>query len=414
MEFCRREGRRYMTERLYYHDSFLREFDAKVLACEPAGARFRVVLDRTAFYPASGGQPHDTGRLGDAAVREVADTGDDALAHITDRAVPLAPVHGAIDWERRFDHMQQHTGQHILSAAFVSLFKFPTVSFHLGVESSTIDLDARQLVQRHVEEAERLANQIVFDDRAVTVRFGTAQELAEAGIRKAVDREGTLRAIEIEGCDRQPCGGTHVGRTGQVGAILLRKVETQKQFWRVEFVCGYRAMRVSRTEFTVLGEAARVFSCGLPDVPGMAQKSKDGLHAAQRHARKLSEQLAELEARAMLAAEPATAEGRALAHRLRPVIVRVFDDADAEFLRILAAKLVSQPGVQVLLGTRAGGHVVFAQSPGGAGDIGALLRESLAAAGGKGGGPRDFAQGRVPDPTALDLLLARAAEKLNA
>jgi alanyl-tRNA synthetase len=400
--------------RRYYHDSYTTAFTARVTEAAEVEGRPAAVLDRTFFYPTSGGQPHDTGRLGDANVAEVADADEDTVAHFTDRAVPAGPVHGTIAWERRFDHMQQHTGQHILSAAFATLFKFPTVSFHLGAESSTIDLEARQLVQRHVEEAERLANQIVFDDRPVTVRFGTAQELAEAGIRKAVEREGTLRAIEIDGCDRQPCGGTHVARTGQVGAILLRKVEKQKQYWRVEFVCGHRALRASRGEFAALAEAARAFSCGLPDVPAMAQKSKEELQAAQRHARKMAEQLAELEARAMLAAEAVTAEGRAQAQRVRPVIVRVFAEADAEFLRILAAKLVAQPGVQALLATRAGGHVVFAQSAGGPCDMGALLREILSEAGGKGGGPRDFAQGRVKEVAALDAVLARAAEKASS
>ena len=153
-----------MTERLYYHDSFLREFDAQVLACEAAGARNRVILDRTAFYPTSGGQPHDTGRLGDAAIVEVLDAEDDSVAHFTDRAVAAGPVHGTIDWERRFDHMQQHTGQHLLSATFLALFDFPTVSFHLGEETSTIDLDTPSLSAEQVQQAEARANEVVFED----------------------------------------------------------------------------------------------------------------------------------------------------------------------------------------------------------------------------------------------------------
>ena len=212
-----------MTERLYYEDSFLREFEAEVLSCEavrPEGirgaenARWQVVLDRTAFYPTSGGQPHDTGTLGGAAVVEVLERDDKTVAHLTDKQVPTGPVRGAVDWERRFDHMQQHTGQHLLSAAFLELFNFPTVSFHLGREVSTIDLAAPGLDARLMEQAERRANGIIFEDRAVRVSFGTAEQLAEAGVRKAVEREGILRAIEIEGFDRQPCGGTHVARTG--------------------------------------------------------------------------------------------------------------------------------------------------------------------------------------------------------
>lgn len=403
-----------MTERLYYHDSFLREFDATVLSCEPAGERHQVVLDRTAFYPASGGQPHDIGKLGEASVVEVIDREDVTVVHLTDRPLAMGPIRGAIDWERRFDHMQQHTGQHILSAAFIALFKFSTVSFHLGREVSTIDLDTRSVVLRHIEEAERLANQIVFDDRAVTTRWGTAQELAEAGIRKAVEREGVLRAIEIDSFDRQPCGGTHVARTGQVGAILLRKFEKQKQFWRVEFVCGGRAVRTSRAEFTTLAEAARVLSCGWPELPAIVQKNAEEQLAGQRGRRRLLEQLAEHEARALLAPEAVTGGGRTATHRVPPVIVRIYEDADAEFLRLVAARAAAEPGVQMLLATRAGGHVVFAQSAGGPADMGTLLRESLAAAGGKGGGPRDFAQGRAPDSETLDVILSQAAARLTS
>jgi len=238
-----------MTERLYYEDSFLREFEAEALSCEAArpersrgaeNARWQVVLDRTAFYPTSGGQPHDTGTLGGAAVVEVLERDDQTLVHLTNEQVPAGPVRGAIDWERRFDHMQQHTGQHLLSATFLELFKFPTVSFHLGREVSTIDLAAPGLDARLMEQAERRANGIIFEDRAVRVSFGTAQQLAEAGVRKAVEREGILRAIEVEGFDRQPCGGTHVARTGQIGLVLLRKCEKVKQRRRARGLCANR------------------------------------------------------------------------------------------------------------------------------------------------------------------------------
>ena len=169
-----------MTERLYYGDSFLREFDAEVLSCEREGARWRVTLDRTAFYPTSGGQPHDTGTLGGAKVLEVADTEDGKIVHYTSAELPAGPVTGRIDWSRRFDHMQQHTGQHLLSAVFIDLFGFHTVSFHLGKEISTIDLEAPSIVPRHMEEAEQRTNEIIFEDRVVKVRYGTAEELAEA------------------------------------------------------------------------------------------------------------------------------------------------------------------------------------------------------------------------------------------
>jgi len=398
-----------MTDRLYYHDSFLREFDAQVLASDPAGGHWQVLLDRTAFYPTSGGQPHDTGRLGDAAVMDVFEREDLAVVHVTDRDVPLGPIRASINWEQRFDHMQQHTGQHLLSAAFHELFKFPTVSFHLGREVSTIDLVARSVVPRHQGEAERLANQVIFEDRPVSVSFGTAVELADAGIRKAVDREGILRVIEITGFDRQPCGGTHVARTGQVGLLLVRKLERMKQNWRLEFVCGFRALCTARADFATLVDAAQQFSCGLPDVPAMVRKALEERQASQRTRQRLLEQLAETEARALLAvAGPLPGIGDAR------VVARVFDDADGAYLRLLAARLVGEPGVAALLATRTGGQVIFGQSSGLGADMNALLREALAPVGGKGGGTKDFAQGSVPDPTKLGEVLTRAVERLKA
>ncbi|MGH9702182.1 MAG: alanyl-tRNA editing protein, partial [Candidatus Acidiferrales bacterium] len=172
-----------MIERLYYDDSFLREFDARVERCDPAGEKFHVILDRTAFYPTSGGQPFDTGKLNEAQVLEVVDREDGEIVHVTDRAVAAGPAHGEIDWARRFDHMQQHTGQHLLSAAFIELFKFQTVSFHLGRDLSTIDLAAPSIAPRFLEEAERRVNEIIFEDRAIAVSYATAAQLAESGAR---------------------------------------------------------------------------------------------------------------------------------------------------------------------------------------------------------------------------------------
>ena len=282
-----------MTERLYYHDSFLREFDANVISCEREGNRWKVVLDRTSFYPTSGGQPHDVGRLGDAEVVEVVEEiseGDRVLVstsdnprevvHYTSAAIPVGSVHGKIDWNRRIDHMQQHTAQHLLSAAFIELFGFQTKSFHLGQLTSTIDLDAPAILPRHLEEAERRTNDIIFEDREVVVRFGTAEELVAAGIRKKVEREGVLRAIDIEGFDRQPCGGTHLVRTGQAGLLLIRKVERRKDSWRIEYVAGNRALAAARLDFATLTQAASVMTCALAEVPAGIAKWGEELDAS--------------------------------------------------------------------------------------------------------------------------------------
>ena len=396
-----------VTERLYYHDSFLREFDAQVISCEKDGDRWRVILDRTAFYPTSGGQPHDKGTLGEAKVVEVLDDERENVIHFTDRPVSPGPIHGRIDWERRFDHIQQHTGQHLLSAAFIELFKAQTVSFHLGHEISTIDLAAPALDQRQLEAAERRTNEIIFDDRPVNILFGTAHELAAAGIRKQVDREGILRAIEIEGFDRQPCGGTHVSRTGQIGIILLRKLEKVKSNWRVEFVCGNRALRAARSDAALLNDAARQLSCGTSDVPAMVTRALEERQAGHRARQRLTEELAEVQALMLLATE-----GRVGKPGKPGVVTRILEESDPSYLRLLATKIVAQPCVRAILATRAG-HIIFAQSPDLAGDMNSLLRNCLSTAGGKGGGTRDFAQGSLPDPSSVEIVIQLALQMLE-
>jgi alanyl-tRNA synthetase len=390
-----------VTERLYYRDSYLREFDARVISCEQEGARWKVILDRTAFYPTSGGQPHDTGKIGGVTVVEVADAEEHKIVHYASAEVAPGPVHAEIDWARRIDHMQQHTGQHLLSAAFIELFKFQTVSFHLGKELSTIDLEAREIVPRHLEEAERRTNEIIFDDRVVSVRFGTAEELAEAGIRKKVDREGILRAIEVEGFDRQPCGGTHLARTGQAGLLLIRKVERRRELWRVEFACGFRALAAARGDFATLTQAASLLSCGLPEVPRMLSKMTDERREEHTALKRTEARLAEFEARALLA-------GLAGQSRESPILTAALDDATPAYLALLAAKIVGEANATALLASRATGHVAFAQSKGLSGDMGTLLREALKEFGGKGGGGKDFAQGTLADASKAPLFVVRA------
>ncbi len=397
-----------MTERLYYRDSLLREFDAHVLSCEREGERWRIVLDRTAFYPTSGGQPHDLGRLGDARVLEVADAPDEKVIHYASAAVEPGLVRGEVDWPRRFDHMQQHTGQHLLSAVFLDLFKFPTVSFHLGREVSTIDLEAPSVSARHLLEAERRTNEIIFDDRVVSIRFGTAAELAEAGVRKTVDRDGVLRVVEIDGVDRQPCGGTHLARTGQAGLLLIRRIERRRDAWRLEYVCGFRALATARGDFATLAKTADILGCGLPEVPGGVAKVLDERGAQHGALKRLQERLSETEARALLA-RSSTSNG--VAPR---IISAAIDDATPGYVNLLAARLAAETGVIALLASKTSGHVVFAQTRGGSCDVGALLRDNIKKFGGKGGGSRDFAQGSVPNPSNADQLLYLAKETLAA
>jgi alanyl-tRNA synthetase len=401
-----------MTDRLYYQDSFTREFQANILSCEPSAALWNVVLDRTAFYPTSGGQPHDLGTLGGIAVREVIENEVGDVIHVTGQSIPAGPVAAAIDWPRRFDHMQQHTAQHILSAAFIETAKFDTVSFHLGREVSTIDLAAPALVPRHLQEAVRRANEIIFEDRPVHIRYGTAAELQAQGIRKTVAREGILRAIDIENFDRQPCGGTHVARTGQIGLLLLRKVEKQKQTWRVEFVAGYRALAAARSDRELLAQAAERIGCGMPEVPEVVAKILDERRSTQRQIEKQSGQLAGFEAQrlhqAALSSSGASAGAAADATRL--VVAHIFDAADASDLRLVASALAKFDGAVALLGSRANGAIVMASAASAGVDVSEVFRQTVPARGGKGGGSKFQAQGSVPNAALLDDVIAAAAQ----
>ncbi len=306
-----------MTDRLYYTDSFLHEFDARVVsvATDPTG-RSRVTLDRSAFYPTSGGQVFDTGWLEIANARllisEVTeDEQTDEILHILegdDAAFqPGAAVRGVIDAVRRRDHVQQHSGQHVLSAAFEKLYSFATVSFHMGDESCTIDLATDSVSPKQLQAAERLANEVIAEDRPVEIRFATPDEARTMGVRKIPPAErDKLRLIDIQDFDLNACGGTHVRSTGQIGCIVLRKTEKVKQGVRLEFVCGLRAVATARRDFESLTEAAALFSTHIWEVPQQIRKSQDEIKSAQKTQHKLLEEVAELQAERL--AQAATAQ----------------------------------------------------------------------------------------------------------
>jgi alanyl-tRNA synthetase len=404
-----------MTERLYYHDSFLYDFEAEVrdVAGDPRPA---IVLDRSAFYPTSGGQVFDTGWLSatDNAkfrVTEVADMEDGRVVHYLEATTDLKPgmrVHGLIDARRRRDHMQQHSGQHVLSAAFIRLFTMPTVSFHMADDYCSIDLDTQTLMKEQIEAAERLANEIILENHAVDIRFVTRDEAANLGLRKipVADRE-ELRIIDIRGVDVSACGGTHVQQTGQIGCILLRKAERVRQGWRVEFVAGQRAVATARRDFTALTETAGMFSAHIYDVPQQARKSLEEIRSLRKQGEQSREELAEAQAKTLLAEIPEQ-DGRKL-------IVRTFVERDMNTLKILAQKLTRlAPNVVALLGaTSPQASVVFAQSAGEPFDMGSLLREMMAALGGRGGGSKDMAQGGAASGEGIEAALQKTAEKIR-
>jgi alanyl-tRNA synthetase len=406
-----------MTKRLYYDDSFLYDFDAEVREVLET-PRPGLVLDRTAFYPASGGQVFDTGWLTSEAnaklrVTEVADAEDGRVIHYLettrDDLKPGTRIHGEIDAARRRDHMQQHSGQHVLSAAFVRLYNIPTVSFHMAEDYCSIDLDTPTLTKEQIESAERLANEIVLENRAVDIRFVTRDEAGKMGLRKLPPTErDELRLIDIRDFDVTACGGTHVSQTGQIASILLRKTERVRQGWRVEFVAGLRAVTTARRDFTTLTETAAMFSAHVYDVPQQARKALDEIKSLRKQYEQSQEELAATYASVLLA-------GARESHGRR-IVVRTLADRDLNFVKVLAQKVTRlAPNVVALLATTSPQpSLVFAQSPGQSFDMAALMKEVMAKIGGRGGGSKDMAQGGIPKAEGIETTLQGVAATLAA
>ena len=394
------------TERLYYTDCYLKDFSARVIRTSPEPRGVRVYLDRTAFYPESGGQPSDRGTLASIPLLDVIDEGEE-VAHLMAGGPAGKFLQGCIDWERRFDHMQQHTGQHILSAAFERVGHYKTMSFHLGAEGATIDLDSDRIGAKQIEEAEELGNRVVFENRPVQISFRPATEASQLELRKPTYRQGDIRLVEISGFDLSACGGTHVSATGAVGIICVRKVERAKGLTRVEFRCGGRALRRARQDFAILSEAARQFSTGLENVPELIMKQAQELRDAGKSQERLVGDLADLEAVQLWLQAPEKDGWR--------VVRRVFGASDGKKAKLMAHAVVKQPGAIALIGVKgAPSALFFAQTPGGKANLADVMKKTLAEFGGKGGGARDFGQGGGMPENRLEAALSFAESLLSA
>jgi alanyl-tRNA synthetase len=379
-----------MTERLYYSDCYLREFPARVVEISDDGRR--VFLDRTAFYPTSGGQPFDIGTLGGIAVREVLDEGD-RVAHLLDAPLATGEVTGEIDWTRRFDHMQQHTGQHLLSAVFEELFAISTVSFHMGSVLSTIDISAAALEAKQVERVEERCAEIVAEARPVMITFEDASR--DLGLRKASERTGTLRIVSIEGLDRSACGGTHLRSTAEIGPLQIRKLEKIRGTMRVEFVCGLRALRAARSDFRLLSELSRTLSAPFDDVPELVAAQIEKAKALEKASLRLSTELAKREGGEL---HHATAPGE---DGIRRVVQKgVIDDA----VRARAQAFIAGGKAVFLAVSEDPPSVLLAASADSGLHAGNRVKEAVAAAGGRGGGNQTLAQGSVPAAALKDLV----------
>jgi alanyl-tRNA synthetase len=398
------------TERLYYNDSHLIEFEARVVdVTERVSGWTAVVLDRTAFYPTGGGQPSDTGVLNGSRVVECIDDGDKGVLHVMQGATPARGenVRGRIDWARRLDHIQQHTGQHILSQAFVTLFNAPTKSFRVSEQSCEIDVDLAHPSNEVIERAVELANNVIWEDRAITIRNVTAEEAAELPLRKESTREGELRLIEIDGFDLTPCGGTHAYRTGEVGIIAVRTWERAKGLVRIEFVAGGRALADYRKANKSAREIAALFSAGRDDAPHLAAQMLEENKELHRRVRALEETAAGDEAERLYNEASAREDGTR-------IIGKVFDGRDNDLLKKLAHALTAKPKTIALLGSHDEGtaRLVFARSEDAEGDMNSLMKEACVLVDGRGGGKPEMAQGGGKNTLKLSEAIAQAVSTL--
>ncbi len=400
------------TERLYYHDSHLTEFDAQVVRITQTGdGRAAIVLDRTAFYPTGGGQPFDTGTLDGTPVVECLDLESEGVLHVLAGAVPDvgARVRGVIDWSRRLDHLQQHTGQHLLSQAFVTLFGAPTCGFRMMEHGSEIDVELSQPTHARIEQAIDLANRVIWEDRPLRIFTATPEEAARLPLRRDSTRTGDLRLVEIEGFDVNACGGTHARRTGEVGLIAARAWERAKGMTRIEFIAGSRALADYRRANATARQVAAHFGVARDDAPAAAACLQDELKALQRRLRPLEELAARAEAEALIntathhasATDGTAADRTAHSEAARDatelvVVVHVFSDRDAEALkRIALAAVAARTNTVALFAARDAeqARLVFARAPDAPGDMNALMQRACALLEGRGGGRPDLAQG---------------------
>ena len=399
------------TERIYFTDASILEFSARVVEVRPSSDGQQVVLDKTAFYPTGGGQPNDTGLLNEARVVDVYEDEAGVIFHLVKEPGQLQAgdsVTGRIDQARRLDHMQQHSGQHILSQAFVKACNAQTRSFHLGAQTSTIDIELYSPTDDHMRTAEEVANQVIFEDRLMRVHMVNEEEAARLPLRKEVAVRGDVRVIEIEDFDWSPCGGTHAARTGQIGLIAIKSFERAKKMTRVEFVCGRRALVEYRQASGAASAIARLFSADREAAPELAARAIEENKALKKRLRDLLELAIGAEAAGLLAEAGATNDFK--------IIRRAYDDRDVEEIRLLASKIVATEPAVALLGTRdkSSARLVFARSASLAQEMGRLMADACSLLGGRGGGRPDMAQGGGPMIEKLEEALSNAAAAARA
>ena len=397
-----------MTERIYYRDAYRRNFSAVVKSKQSDSEGAIVQLDQTCFYPTSGGQPCDRGQLAGFEVMSVEEEGGAVLHALKqDRLEVGQTVEGEIDWSLRFDHMQQHTGQHLLSQAFIKTLQAETVSFHLGRESSTIDLAREELTAEDIQRVEELTNRVIFESRPIQIHFVDSREQHGLPLRKLSEREGMIRVIEISDFDFSPCGGTHCGSTGEVGLIKVRKWERAKKRARVEFYCGWRALRDYRWKNQAIYQLSRLYS----------KMDREVVDAAQEHLAREESQRKTISALqdSLLAYEAEELLGSSQTRHGAQVVCEVLQDREPAAVQDLVRRIIHGGEKRIaLLGLRSDApFLCFGCSSDLSYNMGELIREAAPLIDGRGGGNPNQAQAKGSRPEGLPDALSRALELIR-
>ena len=377
-----------MATRLYLENPYLQQFSSVVSERTEVKGRPGLILEQTAFYPSAGGQPHDNGTIDGIAVIDVFEDDDHRIVHLLKKPVDSATVTGVIDWRRRFDHMQQHTGQHLLSQAFVRKCRANTISFHLGETSATIDLDCSGLDDRAIAGVEDVANRIIYENRPVTPHIVDENQLGRFPVRGKTERQTGVRIIEIEDFDFSPCGGTHCGATGEIGIVRISRCEPHKGGLRVHFLCGRRAFADYRRKAAILKTLTTELSTAEAALPDMIQKRRQHLEALQRENADVKQQMITHEARALVESSDRTGSIR--------IISEVFTGRDQKEVKQLARTITENyPDAIVLFGVRAAGKatLLFMRSDNLPIDMARLIDAACCIIEGRGGGRPQAAQG---------------------
>jgi alanyl-tRNA synthetase len=397
-----------MTTKLYYSDPYLQKFSSKVRKSTLINDMPAIFLEQSAFYPTSGGQPHDTGTINDIEVLDVYENESNDIVHILKQPVEDRDVVGRIYWERRFDHMQQHTGQHLLSQAFIKKCNADTISFHLGDESATLDLNQAGFSADTISAVEEFTNRIIYENRQVIGHIVSKNELDQFPVRKPASVEGNIRIIEIENFDYSPCGGTHCSRTGEIGVVKITRYENYKDGTRVHFKCGIRALREYQEKSKILKQIGEHLSTGEPELYRNIKKLQHELKSLRREHGDLKNRYLDHEAQTIFA------ERKDLENL--DIISKLFTDRDPKDLKPLAQKLVRYgTNTIVLFGTKAGGKasLLFLRSEAIPIDMGKLMQQACAVIGGRGGGRPEQAQGGGPAQDKLEIALENAFEEIS-